>query len=243
MRKLFIDVGRNNYDMLVSNYDQRFKVKGWTENSSQSSSAEPFLVLMQTVKSYIPQFSYNGLKNNSTFFPTAWLHNWRIRASVVQAKQATWARMAPVEMWQVSFDQLFNGAAYETHDLSCSRHPLLTLTKCWPKKHVFVPMTSNVWGEFIIADMTRKMPFREFSTPTHAWKWKDECLLLPPAGFPSPPLFDVLCPWRKWTILHCQRTLEPLRSAIGATTFIILTKGNKQLPQRLTAFSHLQILE
>lgn len=55
--------------------------------------------------------------------------------------------------------------------------------------------------------------------------------------------FDVLYPRHKWTILHCQRTLEPLRRAIGGTTFIILTKGNKQLPQHLTAFSHLQILE
>lgn len=56
-------------------------------------------------------------------------------------------------------------------------------------------------------------------------------------------LFDVLCPRHKWTILHCQRALEPLHSPIGATTFIILTKGKKQLPQHLTAFSHLQILE
>lgn len=55
--------------------------------------------------------------------------------------------------------------------------------------------------------------------------------------------FDVLYPRHKWTILHCQRTLEPLHRAIGGTTFIILTKGNKQLPQHLTAFSHLQILE
>lgn len=69
-----------------------------------------------------------------------------------------------------------------------------------------------------------------------------ECLLLLSCGALS-TLFDVLCPWHKWTILHCQRTLEPLHSVIGATTFIILTKGNKQLPQHLTAFSHLQILE
>lgn len=157
-----------------------------------------------------------------------------------------WAWIVPIEMLQVSVDHLFNGGAYETHDLSCSWHPLLTgpmLTEHWPKKRIFVPMTSIMRGEFIVADMTCKTPFREFSTPTHDESEKRSVCYFLPAGFLSPPLFDVLCPWRKWTIPHCQRTLEPLHSAIGATTFIILTKGNKQLPQRLTAFSHLQILE
>lgn len=69
-----------------------------------------------------------------------------------------------------------------------------------------------------------------------------DCLLFLPAGLYT-PFFDVLYPRHKWTILHCHRTLEPLCRAIVGTAFIILTKGNKQLPQHLTAFSHLQILE
>lgn len=139
---------------------------------------------------------------------------------------------------------LLNGVAYETHYLSCFLYTLLTgsmLSEHWPKKHIFVPMTHFVRTVYHCKhDAEDAIPW-VFDTNAQ-WEWK-ECLLLLPAGFLSPPLFDVLCPWRKWTIPHCQRTLEPLHSAIGATTFIILTKGNKQLPQCLTAFSHLQILE
>ena len=69
-----------------------------------------------------------------------------------------------------------------------------------------------------------------------------QCLLLH-CWRASSTLFDVPCPWHKWTILHCQQTLEALHSPIGATAFIILTKGNKQLPQHLNGFSHLQVLE
>lgn len=45
--------------------------------------------------------------------------------------------IASIEMFQV--DYLFNGGAPETHDLSCSSHPLLIgpmLTEHRPKKHV-----------------------------------------------------------------------------------------------------------
>lgn len=140
------------------------------------------------------QNSTTMVSHTIVLFPTVWFHNWWIRTPIVQAKQTMWAWIVPIEMLQVSVDHLFNGGAYEPHDLSCSWHPLLTgpmLTEHWPKKHIFVPMTSIMWGEFIVADMTCKTPFREFSTPTHDESEKRSVCYCFPQGFY--PLLFLMC--------------------------------------------------